>query len=75
MTEAEKKVFVNWTDDDFGTVEHVIVTGDGRDAAAISKVTNVPVICLPWNERTAAGVHLPRWRSVPKGVMPVSLKC
>ena len=45
MTEAEKKVFVNWTDDDFGTVEHVIVTGDGRDAAAISKVTNVPVIC------------------------------
>ena len=28
MTEAEKKVFVNWTDDDFGTVEHVIVTGN-----------------------------------------------
>ena len=63
MTNEEKKVFVNWKDDDFGTVEHVIVTSDTRDANAICNVTSVPVICLPWNERAAAWLRTPTQKS------------
>ena len=53
MTDNERKVFINWSEEQKGVATNVIVTDNRDDAEAIWNIIPTPMICLPWTEEGA----------------------
>ena len=51
MTEVEKKVFINWSDEHIGKTRAVVLSTNRADGEAIWSLLPMPMVLMPWTER------------------------